>query len=83
MRGKVRIGWFDAIDIEVMVTALEAAWNFMRIEAGPATILSRSGQARRYLARRIVQCYQQGETSYGGLLRFALAELVDDRRPAA
>jgi hypothetical protein len=67
---------FDPDDIRVLQTALEAAWNVMRLQGEMVETGEEAHATRLTLARRIVKEASHGEIRHGRLLMRALDGLI-------
>jgi hypothetical protein len=64
---------FGPEEIDAMVTALDAAWNVLRLTGSE---VSDADATRALLAKRIIRRAQKGESNYGRLLMVALDGLL-------
>jgi hypothetical protein len=76
---------FGPEEIDAMATALDAAWNVLRLSSGETSTASEAEATRVLLAKRIIRRAQKGESNYGRLLMVALdgllpGELSDARK---
>lgn len=71
---------FDQDDIDVMTTALDAAWNALRCNTSELVLPENAVATRALLARRIIAHARGGEMNYGRLLMHALDGLVSSDR---
>jgi hypothetical protein len=66
---------FGPEEIDAMATALDAAWNVLRL-AGNEGAIADAAATRALLAKRIIRRAQKGENNYGRLLMVALDGLL-------
>jgi hypothetical protein len=67
---------FGPEEIDAMATALDAAWNVLRLAGSEISTAAQADATRALLAKRIIRRAQTGENNYGRLLMVALDGLL-------